>query len=122
MSERLTTAQAKALREQATVCELCGGAFTATNPPVLDHDHATGQVRGVLHRGCNAMLGVIENGRARYILRDLPRLVRFLKAIPEYVMRRRPDAPLYPLHRTADEKRLLRNKRAKAARAARKAQ
>lgn len=118
MGVRLNLKQLAEYRAAATVCELCGGPFTEKNPRVVDHDHTTGEIRGVLHRGCNAMLGVIENGRARYQLRDLPRLLRMLKAIPEYISRRRDDAPLYPSYRTEDQKRDLRNKRARAARAA----
>lgn len=44
------------LAEQGGVCALC------KKPPtdeflVVDHDHTTGQVRGLLHRLCNSMLG-----------------------------------------------------------------
>lgn len=122
MSERLTPKTLAAYRSSATTCELCGGAFTEKNPRVVDHCHATGKVRGVLHRGCNAMLGVIENGRARYQLLDVVRLARMLGAIPSYLMKRRDDAPLYPSHRDAEQKRELKNKRARAARAIRKNQ
>lgn len=118
MGVRFNLKQLAEYRRSVPHCELCGEVFTEKNPAVVDHDHTTGEIRGVLHRGCNAMLGVIENGRARYQLRDLPRLLRLLRAIPEYISRRRVDAPLYPTHRTEDEKRELRNKRARAARAA----
>lgn len=121
MSVRFTAKALSEYRAAQVVCELCGGGFTEKNPPVVDHDHSTGVIRGVLHRGCNSMLGIIENGRARYLLRDLPRLARVLRLIPEYISRRRDDGFLYPTHRTTDEKRELRNKRARAATAARRA-
>lgn len=124
MSERLTAAKVKAVRErmlaeQGGVCALCAEPVSS-DEAVLDHDHSTGRVRGVLHRGCNAMLGHLENNRPRHKLTSLPRFARFLSRIVEYIYRRRDDALLYPTYRTADEKRDLRNKRARAARAARR--
>lgn len=107
------------LNEQGNVCALCGEGFDQKNPPVTDHDHSTGVVRGVLHRGCNSLLGVIENGRPRYLLKPVPKFSKFLSQIVGYIYKRRDGAPLYPTHRTEDEKRLLRNKRARIARAAR---
>ena len=125
MSERITAAKVKALREQmlATqggVCELCQEPVSA-DEAVLDHDHKTGALRGVLHRGCNAMLGHLENNRPRHKLTAVPRFTRFLSNVVEYIYRRRDDAPLHHTFRTTEQKRDLYNKRARAARAARKA-
>lgn len=44
--------------KQNGVCALCG------RPPsekllVVDHDHKTNKVRGLLHRSCNAALGIL---------------------------------------------------------------
>lgn len=48
----------EALREaQDDRCALCGKRFDKL---VVDHDHATDAVRGLLCHGCNAALGVIE--------------------------------------------------------------
>lgn len=126
MTERLTKPQLAAWRElkieeQGGVCTLCGLPFTERNPGVGDHDHTTGQLRDVLHRGCNAMLGVIENGRARYLLKEAGTLSKFLGNLTSYIHKRRPDAPYYPTHRTADQKRELANKRRRASRARRAA-
>lgn len=50
------------LIEQAGVCKLCGG------PPIgrglrlhVDHDHATGKVRGLLCSKCNTALGLLSD-------------------------------------------------------------
>lgn len=57
------------LAKQAGVCAICG------EPPgtgrhrgfVIDHDHATARIRGLLHRECNSAIG---------LLRDDPALLR----------------------------------------------
>lgn len=106
------------LADQGGNCALCG-EHCGADEAVTDHDHKTGQIRGVLHRGCNAMLGHIENNRPRHKLTSIVRLTKFLAGLVAYLYRKRPDdTPLYPSHRTADEKRDLRNKRARTARAA----
>lgn len=51
------------LAEQNYCCALCGELIDGD--AVLDHDHKTGLIRRVLHRGCNALLGKIENNMAR---------------------------------------------------------
>lgn len=111
--------RAELAEKQGGVCALCGDVFTDKNPAVLDHDHTTGLVRGVLHRGCNSMLGHLENNAPRYFLTGVARLSKFLARILPYQHKAHGDV-FYPTHRTADEKRLLKNKRATAARKARK--
>lgn len=115
--KQLATWRDEQIKRQGDRCALCGEPFTGLNPPVADHDHTTGHLRGVLHRGCNSMLGHLENGRARYKLKDPVIFARFLLRVGSYVARDYLDNPQYPTHRTDDEKRLLRNKRARAARA-----
>lgn len=123
MTRRLTATtlpkyRAEALALQGGVCALCGESVK-DGEAVADHDHATGVIRGVLHRGCNAMLGHIENNRPRHKLTSVARLSKFMSGVVEYLYRKRPDdTPLYPSHRSTDEKRELRNKRARRARAA----
>jgi hypothetical protein len=49
------------LESQGGVCAICGDARwdAARNPemPSVDHDHATGKVRGLLCKHCNLILG-----------------------------------------------------------------
>lgn len=86
---------------------------------MLDHDHATGFIRGVLHNGCNAMLGKIENNYKRMGVKLGPFLAR---ALPYMQAHETPQHPLlHPSHRTEEEKKLRTNARAKKARAAKKA-
>lgn len=118
---RLTRTQLTAFREeqlkfQNGKCELC---TEPVDSPVLDHCHKTGTIRGVLCRGCNAMLGHIENNAPRNKLTNLTKLARWAYNLVTYISKYRayPRTELHPSHRTADEKRELRNKRARTARA-----
>ena len=52
---------------QNQMCCLCD-EIIEDGKAVLDHDHRTGHIRGVLHRGCNAMEGVVVINIARNFL------------------------------------------------------
>jgi hypothetical protein len=58
---------------QGQVCAICGRATGATRALSVDHDHATGLVRGLLCRPCNDLLGHIRDqvSVARRIVRYL---------------------------------------------------
>lgn len=58
----LTWEQAKALYDaQGGKCALCLQDISwEGRERAIDHDHATGKVRGILCRGCNQMLGYLE--------------------------------------------------------------
>ena len=49
--------------EQGGLCRLCGLPVDLSLPKegVVDHNHDTGEIRGVLHRSCNAAEGKIAN-------------------------------------------------------------
>lgn len=83
---------------------------------VLDHDHRTGAVRAAIHRGCNSLLGKLENNAARYGVRDIG---VFANGVAQYLRAHMTNVTglLHPTHKSEDEKRELRNKRARATRA-----
>ncbi|UZV39752.1 DNA endonuclease VII [Xanthomonas phage NED111] len=121
--KRLTATQVKLLRiklaaEQGNRCCLCQGQFGLKAPldPVLDHDHKTGAVRGVLHRGCNSLLGKVENNAGRYGVRDV---FAFCAGIPNYLRSHLTNITgyLHPTFKTDDEKRIARNAKARKRRA-----
>jgi hypothetical protein len=59
------------LRSQGGVCAICHegesrvGPFGQTEPLCVDHDHATGRVRGLLCNGCNAGIGSLGDDSNR---------------------------------------------------------
>lgn len=116
MTTRITQSQvaplrAKVLAGQGGKCALCQ---REPSTPVLDHDHFTGRIRGVLCRGCNAMLGHIENNRPRHGLLDDAVLGRMLAGVVTYLRLYRQhgaDRPIHYTFRTAEEKKLLAKKR-----------
>lgn len=46
-------------RQQAGVCAICGGSNNGKHL-VVDHDHSTRQVRGLLCGGCNNAISWVE--------------------------------------------------------------
>ena len=76
-------------------------------------------MRGALHRGCNALLGKLENNAARYGVRDIG---LFTNGVANYLRIHAVNVTglLHPSYKTEEEKRERRNAKARAARAKRK--
>lgn len=123
MNVKLKTTQVKAYREKMLAEQ--GGVCALTHYPlapgdaVLDHCHTTGFVRGVIHRGANSLLGKLENGYRRYGV-SKPMMFAMGRNLEAYLTRSFEANPLHPTHKTPDEKRLVRNAKARAARAKKK--
>ena len=114
-------------------CAVCGKFIDFTKAGresdyAVDHNHDTGEIRGVLHRSCNASEGKVRNAAARWgakcsvdndeeIIKYLDNLVIYLKRTQYHGTGR-----LYPEHKTKEQKqditRLRRNKAATQRRAA----
>ena len=119
--QRITAKQIKELREQYlqiqnNLCALCQDYLDPAES-VLDHDHASGQLRGTLHRGCNAFLGHIENNMKRNRIDDV-RLAAILANLQHY--QRQLKDVLHPTHLTPEEKKQRATRRAKKRRQAKK--
>lgn len=113
--------QAKA---QGGVCPLSLVPFDLKNTKdmVIDHDHVTGEIRGVLSRSGNAVEGKVKNAVARWggCGEDYEKIIAYLKRLIAYL--EQPGTGLmYHTHLTPEEKRLKRNAQARKARAARSA-
>ena len=101
------------LTEQQGLCALCQEPVMPEEA-VLDHCHKTGYLRSVLHRGCNAYIGHMENNQARNKI-TAKRLQTILANFELYVNSHR--LVLHPTHKTPEEKLARAKKRAKARRA-----
>lgn len=109
------------LKRQGYKCPLCEGSLTAAavKNPALDHDHATGFVRGVLCINCNGIEGKVFNLArraknkltAQHWLNNLS-IYWALHAQPAY------GGLIHHTHKTEEEKRVERNRKAAAKRAA----
>lgn len=110
--------------EQGGVCPICEHPIDLTKKGegVIDHDHDTGEIRGVLHRSCNAAEGKIANAAGRWGAKSMayPDIIEYLEKTLKY-LKRGGTGMMYPMHKTPEEKKLDRNKAAREARAAAKA-
>lgn len=58
----LTPAAYRALlAQQGGACAICEEKSWGSHGPVIDHDHATGKVRGILCSRCNVVLGRLRD-------------------------------------------------------------
>ena len=96
----IKTLREQYLSEQLGCCAICGEPI-AQGEAVLDHCHRTGYLRAVLHRGCNAYIGHLENNMARNKITP-KRLQAILTNFQMYVNSHR--LVLHPTHRTPEEK------------------
>ena len=97
----------KLLKEQDGLCPLCGKEIdlTTKGEGVIDHDHDTGRIRGLLHRSCNAAEGKISNAAARWGAKSssYADIIPYLKNLVAY-LERPPKNLIYPMHKTPEEK------------------
>lgn len=88
----------------------------------IDHDHITGEIRGVLYRSANAVEGKVKNAVARWggTGEDYSKIIPYLERLIAYL--KQPGTGfMYPTHKTPDEKRDERNAKLREKRALMKA-
>lgn len=86
----------KLYREQEGIDPIAGLPIPQKQA-VLDHDHSTNFVRGVLHRQTNAFLGKLENAYIRYIKWwYVGTLSEFLRGCADYIEKEHPKEYLHP--------------------------
>jgi hypothetical protein len=112
---RLTHREIKPLREQLLseqghLCALCSEPIEGD--AVLDHDHDSGLIRCVLHRGCNALLGKIENNMARNRV-NIGRLSNISKNLITYLTADPSTDLLHPTYKTQEERAMYKKKKGK---------
>jgi len=108
----ITPLREKIALEQAGLCWLCAVPLESVMA-CLDHDHGSGRIRGVLCQNCNGIEGKIYN---------LARRAKRGSSVPLFIAKvldywehfsLKPRTELHPTHKTQDEKRLRRNKKAR---------
>lgn len=112
---------------QGGLCSLCNKPISLQvmgnkSDYVVDHDHETGEIRGVLHRSCNAAEGKVANAAGRWGAKSMSysELVPWLENMLIYL--KKPGTGLmYPDHKTAEEKAAATKQKANRAAAIRKA-
>ena len=115
------------LAKQGGVCAVCKLPIDIQvkgnkSDYVCDHDHSTGEIRGILHRSCNAGLGRMDNAAGRWGAKSMeyPRIIAWIKQALAYY-----DSPgtgmLYPGHKTPEERALAAKQKRNVASALRKA-
>lgn len=98
------------LKAQGGCCAICKQPIDmavrgAKSEYVVDHDHISGEVRGVLCRGCNGAEGKVTRAVACWAKAgmDYAKVSEWLRAMLTYL-----DQPglgaMYPGHKTAEER------------------
>lgn len=106
-------------KRQDGKCAICGLSIPLSGA-CLDHDHATGLIRGVLCRNCNGIEGKIKNlvtrGRRTMLHKD------YLGQVLRYWIHFETDRTglLHPTDLTEEEKRIKRNTKQRKRYAAKK--
>lgn len=105
---------------QNGLCGICQLPIDTTikGEGVVDHDHKTGEIRGILHRSCNAAEGKVFNAASHWGAKTAdPAAVRdYLIKLLAY-WGRPYTGFMYPMHKTEDDKRDARNLKARERRA-----
>lgn len=113
--KELTAYREEALKAQKGIDPITGMEILAA---ALDHDHDTGHTRAVLDIRSNAWEGKVRKAFIRCGLRKInANYSKCLRNLANYLDKDWKSNPLHPTHRTPDQIRILRNKRARRARA-----
>ena len=107
------------LKQQKGKCGICGEPCGPgkTKTAALDHDHDTGYIRGVLCINCNGVEGKVRN-LVRRLGRHLDKHTAITAIAAYWQAHKEPQhgGVFHHTHKTEEEKRLERNKKAAAAR------
>ena len=119
-TKHLESVRKQLVAKQGNVCAICGCRFTRTDGPVVDHDHETGVIRGVIHRSCNMAEGKlkVKANRGHKGVKAYDLLIGLGMYLEKH--KKAQTQLIHPSFMTNEQKRLERNRKAKIARAAKK--
>lgn len=114
----------KTAKEQGYLDPISGKPLDMKVPRGIcaDHDHFTGQLRGVLNRATNAAEGKVANAVARWggVGHNYPEIIAWLRRMCDYLEQEQKPF-IYPEHRTPEEKKAADNAKRRKVRAQTKA-
>lgn len=115
------------LKKQGGKCPLCGKEIDLTvrgnkSDYVVDHDHNTGLIRGVLCRGCNGAIGRAQAAIAKWGKQgfNYDNIIPYMERMLEYY-KRDPQPVIYPDHKTYEEKQAIKKQKRRRQQALRRA-
>lgn len=113
---QLASVRVQLAQKQGNKCAVCNKGFTHRDPMVLDHDHDTGYIRGVLHKSCNGQEGRVKV--LAYRCHTGVGAYEYLIGLGKYLEQHSsPQIPyLHPTHRSPQMLREERNRKAREAR------
>lgn len=119
-TKHLESVRKQLVLKQKNVCAICGQGFTRADGPVVDHDHDTGVIRGVIHRSCNMAEGKlkVKANRGHKGVKAYELLIGLGKYLEHHQVAK--TQLIHPTFMTPDQKRKQRNLKAKIARDAKK--
>lgn len=100
-------------QQQGMKCAICGKPidFSVKGHSAnyaVDHDHQTGEIRGTLHKSCNAAEGKVANAAARWGAKSTKQsdVEDFIRNLVKYWdgASKRGTGMMYPDHKTDEEK------------------
>lgn len=100
-------------QQQGGKCAICGKTIDVTvrgrtSDYVVDHCHESGEIRGVLHRSCNAAEGKVTNAAGRWGAKSTKysEVIPFLRQLVDYLERSQAKGTgmMYPDHKTDEQK------------------
>lgn len=97
----------KLLAEQGGCCPLCKYPIDLSikGEGVVDHNHDTGEIRGILHRSCNAAEGKAANAIGRWgtKVNTYPAIIEFTERLLNY-WKTAGTGMVYHSHKSPEEK------------------
>lgn len=117
-------------RDQNMCCAICGRPIDLKvrgnkSDYVVDHNHETGAIRGILHRSCNSAEGKVLKAAGSWGAKDcsITASIEWLRKMLAYHdhHEQNPSIYIYPAHKTEAEKLLIAKKKRREADARRRA-